>query len=199
MKKAFLFIIVFLVAIVSMMTAQSFGIKMGSTLEELAAMGCNPTLMEGESYIYYVTPPQPHSLFKTYSVIVSPTYGVYRIFAFTGEISCSQYVTELKDKFSDIKKQLALTYGKSKDYDYLKYSSIWKEPQDWMMSLYKKDRILTSFWAKESGSNVPNDLDGIMLEANALSNTKGVLVLRYDSINAGKAVDEIKAVQGSVF
>ena len=199
MKKAFLFIIVFLVAIVSMIAAQSFGIKMGSTLEELVAMGCNPTLLKGQPYRYYVTPPKPHPLFESYIVDISPTYGVYRIAASSKDISCSQYGTELKDKFSDIKKQLAVTYGKSKDYDFLTYGSVWKEPRDWMMSLYKEDRALASFWDREQGSNMPDDLTGIMLNARALSTSTGWLRLQYDSINAHEAGAEIEAAEGSVF
>lgn len=49
MKK--MFVVVFLIVVVSVMAAQPFGVRMGNTIMNLVMLGCNPTLLDGESYI----------------------------------------------------------------------------------------------------------------------------------------------------
>ena len=53
MKKGIAFSIMFLVAI-SFAIAQPFGIKMGMTLDDLIAMGCNPMALSGNPHLYYI-------------------------------------------------------------------------------------------------------------------------------------------------
>jgi len=199
MKKTMVFFLVFLVIIVSITEGQSFGIKMGLTLQQLKAMGFNPILKTGDTYRYFITVPQPHPLFDPYIVDISPTYGVYVILATSKFIASSSYGTELKSKFDEIKNQIARSYGKSEDYDFLEVGSIWNEDKDWMMSLYKKERNFDSMWDKESGADLPNDIDGIWLSANATPSLQGYLRLQYESIYVDEADAEINAAQSAVF
>ena len=83
---------------------------------------------------------------------------------------------QLRDEFNEIKGALTTIYGPSSDFDTLKEGSIWNAPQDFMMSLVKKDRDLSSLWAGKSAEH----LNGVVLEATASSSTTGVLFLYYE-------------------
>ncbi len=53
MKKSIALVIMFLV-VISFAIAQPFGIKMGMTLDDLIAMGCNPMALSGNPHLYYI-------------------------------------------------------------------------------------------------------------------------------------------------
>jgi hypothetical protein len=182
MKKALLFVIVFSIFAISISTAQSFGIKMGMTYDDLVSMGCKPR-PEGHLNKYYVSPPNPHALFVSYAVDISPIYGVDMIAAVSQDISTPSDGSELKGAFNVIKRQISKTYGKSLDYDFVREGSSYKEESYWMSALYDNDRTLASYWDRDAGSNMPDDLDSIVLIAGAKyslgSGRVGYLVLRY--------------------
>jgi len=198
MKKGIAFVIMFLVAI-SFAIAQPFGIKMGMTLDDLIAMGCNPKVQSNHPHWYDITPPKPHPSFNGYSVEISKNYGVIAIVAFGKDIKTSVYGEAIKDEFDKIKNQISISYGRSDDSDLLKPGSIWDEPKDWMMALLKEERILDAFWAPEYGSILPDDISSVSLHAGAPNISTGLLALRYESADYEEASAEIEAEQGSVF
>ena len=53
MKKSIALVIMFLV-VISFAIARPFGIKMGMTLDDLIAMGCNPMALSGNPHLYYI-------------------------------------------------------------------------------------------------------------------------------------------------
>jgi len=198
MKKGIAFSIMFLV-VISFAIAQPFGIKMGMTLDDLIAMGCNPKPRDGLPHWYDITPPQTHPSFESYSVQISKNYGVFAIVAFSKPTKTSVYGEAIKDEFDKIKNQISISYGQSKDYDLVKTGSIWDEPKDWMMALLKEERILDAFWAPEYGSILPDDISSVSLHAGAPNISTGWLALRYESADYEEASAEIEAEQGSVF
>jgi len=198
MKKGIAFSIMFLV-VISFAIAQPFGIKMGMTLDDLIAMGCNPKVLSNNPHWYFITPPKPHPSFDRYSVEISKNYGVIAIVANSKDIKTSVYGEGVKDEFDKIKNQVSISYGQSKDFDFLKAGSIWDEPKDWMMALKQGERALGAFWTREFGSILPDDISIIGLRAEALDTSTGYLILRYESADFTKANTEIEAEQGSVF
>ncbi len=103
------------------------------------------------------------------------------------------------DMSSTVAKQIEVVYGPSKVFDFLKYGSIWKEPNDWMMGLKQKERTLVAFWDDETGADMSSTVANIMLEANATSSSSGYLSLSYEFDNAQVAFDEREASESSVF
>ena len=185
MKK--MFVVVFLIVVVSVMAAQPFGVRMGNTIMNLVMLGCNPTLLDGESYIYEITPRKPSLPYKTYFAYISKTYGVYRIVGVSDIMFCGQDGAKLKDTFYAARKQLNATYGKSENKDYLMKGSAWNKPKDWMMALYKNERVLSSCWESFYGSRLPEDIGKIILGAEALTSLSGRILVIFDSANADKA------------
>lgn len=196
MKKSFAFVMAFLIFAMPIVLAQPFGLKMGMTLEELKAKGCNPRQLAGETIRYFVSPPNPHYLFDTYIVSISKNYGTFIILAISKNIETSKYGSEIMNQYLGVRKQLNMIYGKSRNIDFVSPKSVWK---DWMASLLAKERSLSSYWSREDGSDMPDDLRRISLESEALSTTVGYLKLQYESIDADKAMAGIMAEQGSVF
>jgi len=198
LKRLSILFIISLLFVASVFAAP-FGIEMGMTLEQLKQMGVNPVLLNDGSGRYYITPIKLHPDFDRYIVDISPTYGVYRLLAVSKHIPTSSFGTELKNKFYEIQKGLSSVYGKSKTFDFLKVGSIWDQDRDWMMALKNEERILSAFWDRESNSNLPDDLSGVMLSARANSISEGYLRLQYESINVDKADAELDAQTSSVF
>jgi len=148
---------------------------------------------------YEITPPNTNDMFETYLVRIHPTYGVYLIKAVGKDIATSGYGIELKSAFNSLLASVEKTYGKYDKTDFLLSKSIWKDADDFMMGLIKKERYLMASWEKKYGSTLPNDLASIGIMASALNTSKGYLSIEYYSINYEKAKAEKQAIQDSVF
>jgi len=149
--------------------------------------------------ILIAKPPKPHPSFAIYGVEISKNYGVIAIIASSKDITTSVYGEAIRNEFDKIKNQISISYGQSKDYDFLKAGNIWNEPKDWMMALLKEERALGAFWAREYGSILPDDISLVWLGAVARDTSTGYLILRYELADFEKAKAEIEAEQGSVF
>jgi hypothetical protein len=149
--------------------------------------------------ILIAKPPKPHPSFAIYGVEISKNYGVIAIIASSKDITTSVYGEAIRNEFDKIKNQISISYGQSKDYDFLKAGNIWNEPKDWMMALLKEERALGAFWAREYGSILPDDISSVWLRAEALDTSTGYLILRYESADYDEAKAEIEAEQASVF
>ena len=190
MKKVVIFFAV-LAFIVSGLFAGPFGIEMGWTVEDLKNNGITFTTRKKTQNIttYDVFPKTTHPSFESYSVAIDDVKGVYKINIFGNDIETSIYGTALKEEYEKIKNQISITYGTPKSYDYLRSGSIWDEPNEWMKSLEKEERVLHSFWYP-----VPKEtIESIFLEAIALGSDSGYLFLSYQSND----IDEILARRDS--
>lgn len=190
-------IIVFIGIVTALANAGPFGIEMGMTLQQIESLSGAAAKEFGIGY--EIQPPKVHPSFDVYVALISPTLGVYKIVAFGKSKTVSSFGTELKSDFDKIRKQIEVVYGPSKVFDFLKYGSIWKEPNDWMMGLKQKERTLVAFWDDETGADMSSTVANIMLEANATSSSSGYLSLSYEFDNAQVAFDEREASESSVF
>jgi len=167
-------------------------------LQDLKAKtGKAPELVQDDAY--KVDPPNKNNMFETYVVKVHPKYGVYFIKAIGKNIETSGYGTEVKSAFNTLVAGVEKTYGKYKKTDYLQPKSIWNEGGDWMMGMVKKERYLFVQWNAKSGATLPSDIQSVFVVANALSSSKGYVVIEYYSPNDDKVEAEKTAQQDSVF
>lgn len=159
-----------------------FGLEMAMPLPRLQGeLGAQPT--EGAKHSFTTTSvPQPHPDFARFQLFATPEHGLCKIIAISRSFDTSSFGDELKGKFKDLAAALASKYGEKKEYDYLKSGSLWTEPQYWMMGLLKKDRTLAAFWTSEK-KPMPDSITTISLEARAMSDTRGAIVLTYDFTN----------------
>lgn len=192
MKKVVIFFAV-LAFIANGLFAGPFGIEMGWTVEDLKNNGITFTTRKKTQNIttYDVFPKTTHPSFESYSVAIDDVKGVYKINIFGNDIETSIYGIALKEEYEKIKNQISITYGNPKSYDYLRSGSIWDEPNEWMKSLEKEERVLHSFWYPEPKETI----ESIFLEAIALGSDSGYLFLSYQSND----IDEILARRDSAF
>jgi len=188
--------LVLLVIVSSCVYAGPFGLEMGWKLSDLDAAGIQyeETSRSGDIIKYKVNPAKPHSSFTTYVVGIDKIEGIYDITAITDVINDSDLGTKTKELYAKIRDQLALSYGKQEEFDFLQYGSIWKDVDDWMFGLYKGDRILMSYWQLKR-----SDLDVVVFEAVGISSTSSLLRLGYQSPKAGEVIDRMHAKEASVF
>lgn len=174
MKNTVLFLVAFCASASSL--SAPFGIEMGMPIEDVDK---NASLNDSGK-LYDVKPPKPHSLFELYTIQATKQHGVCASKGISKVINTSVYGTELKSKYSDLKKALSSKYGEPSDsFDFLKEGSIWHKPNEWMASLLRKERNLVSFWMK----NLPDGMTAITLTTHAISRNKGVLSLQTEFKN----------------
>lgn len=173
-----------------------FGFAMGLTLDDMKAMtGEKPELVSGTSNKYIISSaPKPNSSFTDYVVTVGNEVGLCSIRGIGRDIATNGFGLQLQSKFDDLSKLLTEIYGDGNKTDSLLSGSIWKDADDWMMGLLKKDRYLISLW-KGDKKPLPNDLKSIALAAQANSRSEGYLLLEYEFTNSDECSNESKAAE----
>jgi hypothetical protein len=110
-------------------------------------------------------------------------------------VETSTYGTELRQTFDDMEERLKAQYGKNKRLDYIRATSIWNEPRNFMHGLTKKDRVLWSMWKAKFGSMLGDNLGAVGIKAIALSNDKGVVQVSYEFENIKECTKELNAAE----
>lgn len=164
-----------------------FGFYMGMTKEQIGE-GLEQT---GPNRFQTTSPPRPDRDFYRYGLLIDPELGLTKIVAIGHPIPTSSFGTELKRQFEVLENSLIEKYGKNEKYDFLHDGSLWKRPQDWMLSLKNKERVLTAFWGAEIGSDMKDNLQYIKLEARAIEAEWGGIVFICEFENAGKASEQV--------
>lgn len=181
----------FLISILFVTEAMAgpFGLEKGMSLKDI---GGKPEKV-GHGIYKLSSVPKPHSAFEAYVVRIAPKGGLYWIKAIGKDIATSAYGLELKSAFSEMEEKLGATYGKHKTMDFLMPDSIWDEPNDWMMGLIKKERILAAIWEKSEGSSLPSDIESIGLIASPSAGDKGYIAIEYSFTNKDTCEAELAA------
>lgn len=172
-----------------------FGLQEGLTLKNIEDMtGNNLTPVEGSVNLYTIkTVPKPDSDFDGYGLLISPTVGLCQIRALGKTMPSDSYGLNIIQKFEDLDQILTSKYGAGKKTDYLLPGSIWKEPQDWMMSLNKQERFLMKNWKDtEQPAMKNNNLTEIGIQARAVDSSSGYIYLEYDFKNTPACLAELE-------
>lgn len=168
-----------------------FGLRMGLTVAELKRLtGATPDSARQGSY-HSTRVPNPNADFEAYGFLVSPTTGLCKLWATGVTVENDGYGSALHSKFDGFQAALDQKYGEHKNYDFLRDGSIWNEPKEWMMGLYKQERILTSFWG-DSTSTIR-----VRLKASALGSSSGWLTLDYEFANSSRCIDDLQRLNNS--
>jgi len=177
--------------------AGPFGLSKGMTLEEVKKYGA---FVSGDSPFTYTakTLSNGHPDFEIYSIILTPQQGLCKIQAAGKDVKTSSFGSELKEKHNDLVKALSNKYGSpGNNFDFLRTGSIWKDPQDWMMALLKKERTLASYWSPPERTNLPDSVLSIQLEAAASSGSTGYIRLGYEFDNLDACLAVLKEKKNS--
>lgn len=176
-----------------------FGLESGLTkknIEDMTGEELKP--YEGVTNLYTVKfPPKKNTEFEGYGLIISPKSGLCQIRALGKNIDTDSYGLALQSKYKELFDSLSSIYGKPKSTDFLLSGSIWKEPQDWMMALNKKERFLSAQWEESSATPLKNRLTSVSMEVRANDSSKGYVYLQYDFNNIDACNAEIEEAKKS--
>lgn len=165
-----LFLTIFLTTTTSF-AAAPFGISFGS---KPSNYGC--TKFSDAPGIYICkNVPKPHSFFETYMVQASQSQGICLVKGVGKTIQDSGHGGLIRDQMELLEKQLESVYGKKTETgDLLLRGALWKEPNEWLMAIYKNQRYFAFIWEQ------PNEeIRSIYVAANSLGSDKGYVVLEY--------------------
>ncbi|MHC7600111.1 hypothetical protein ACYA1N_21815, partial [Klebsiella pneumoniae] len=161
------------------------------TGEELEPMANNVNLYTANSL------PKMNAGFEAYGLLISPTVGLCQIRALGKDIDTDSYGFTIKSRFKDLMESLSSIYGKAKENDFLLAGSIWKDPRDWMMGLYKHERYLSAEWKGTAEAPLKSKLTSVSIEARANSSDKGYIFLQYNFNNYDVCESEVEAAKKS--
>jgi hypothetical protein len=96
-----------------------------------------------------------------------------------------------------LKQALTQRYGTpSRDFDFLRAGAIWKGPNEWMWSLFKKERVLSVYWGSEN-TPVKKPVQYIALKATGSSPETAMIVASYEFENMKACSDDIENLDAS--
>ena len=180
--------------------AGPFGFEPGMTKQQIIDKLGSGAIQESKGDVLTLKKaPLSHSGFEQYMVIVDPKRGLVKLVAIGKNVSTSVYGDELKDAFNEMEKSIISAYGESKRFDYLKTDSIWNEPKDFMAGLLNKERTLESFWPNDDATKLKGQVSTINLEAKALDQQTGYLILGYEFVGFHEYSEEQKNKENQVF
>ena len=165
-------------------SAQAFGVNMGDSVSNYSA----EKLDDG---LYGIAVPQPNSEFERYVATATAETGICRIAAVGKDHENDSYGNSVRTAYKSIQQALSQRYGNALKQDFLLSGSIWNEPDEFGWSLYKKERILASFWDDEEGSDLPPSVQAIVLAAKSVEPSTTYLQLYYEFSNYGKCKEII--------
>ena len=111
-------------------------------------------------------------------------------------IETSVYGSTLKSEFEELNGKITKVYGTGDTADTLLPGSIWNEPNDFMMSMRKNERLLFTIWENPKNSD---KIVQVGLIAKATGNNTGFLSLEYSFENKERVDQEISALEDDVF
>ena len=174
-----------------------FGTSEGMTKSDL---GITSSTKELGLYRYQLTDlPKTSRLFESYVVKVTPQHGLCYIKAVGVTVSSSRYGEGVRTVFDRVNTALSKKYTSGNLQDFLRTGSIWDEPEDFMMGLKQKERILAGYYDEEEGSVMVENIEKAYLRALALSNDKGYIVVDYFFENHNACQAEVDSVENDVF
>ena len=174
-----------------------FGTSEGMTKSDL---GITSSTKELGLYRYQLTDlPKTSRLFESYVVKVTPQHGLCYIKAVGVTVSSSRYGEGVRTVFDRVNTALSKKYTSGNLQDFLRTGSIWDEPEDFMMGLKQKERILAGYYDEEEGSVMVENIEKAYLRALALSNDKGYVVVDYFFENHNACQAEVDSVENDVF
>jgi len=130
-----------------------------------------------------------------YVLRISPTVGLCAIGASGKTIESNSFGEQIRTAFDNVRQSLESRYGAPTSVtDELTEGSIWHDPQDFMMGLYKQERQLRARW---SDRNTGDGLRTILVSAAALTSSTAFVTLNYwfDNFDQCKAETDSQKAQ----
>ncbi|RFS79015.1 hypothetical protein D0U00_11880 [Leclercia adecarboxylata] len=170
-----------------------FGLQAGLTkknIEDMTGEVLKP--VDGKVNLYMLSAaPKKNPDFESFGLLISPEAGLCQIRAIGKDINSDSYGIALKTKFDELSNTLKSIYGDGKKTDFLLSGSIWKDPNDWMMSLTKGERVLMMEWKGSNDAMMKNKISEVGMDVRANNSSSGYVFLQYTFTNNSVCEAEI--------
>jgi hypothetical protein len=166
-----------------------FGVEMGTPIESLK----DCSLSDKPGWYKCETLPKTHSAFDFYVLQAHSRIGVCFVKAIGHDTQTNRHGHQLMMATENIAKQLQSVYGNYKHTDNLLPGSIWRDADDWMMSVKEKERFYSFLWEKSDSIPLKNNIKSIYVSASALNTSVGYVAVEYAFDNekeCDKALEE---------
>ena len=162
-----------------MANAQAFGVNMGEPVSKYAGVASG-------DFTYRVKVPQPNSEFEFYTVLATPSTGICSITGYGKDYKNDAYGTQVRSSYNGLQEALNSKYGRNKSFDFIRNGALWDDADEFIWSLHKNERTLTTYWDDEELSNMPANMGSVNLRVTAVSPQAAYVVLtyRFDNIDA---------------
>ena len=177
-----------------------FGLSRGMSRAAIeAAIDSTLQPRNDQAHLYTTaTVPRPLERVDFYVLLVLPNAGLCQIRVIGITVNSSSHGVELRNEYLRVRDALQEVYGTFGEADYLRTGSIWDEPEDWMMAVRRRERILQAAWDAEEGSTMRNNVKQILLGVSALNTSSGWITLQYQFDNEEECDAEMSRATTSV-
>lgn len=164
-----------------------FGLSKGMTLDQI-----DETAQQIDHGVYTTqNVPHTHSSFKRYALIIGPTTGLCKVKAVSKSIATNSSGDQLRTKYESMRSRLDKIYGQGETTDSIEPESMWKDPEQFMMGLVEKDRVLATVWKINNGSQFKDEIEFVFLKALPTRSDNGFLMLEYEFKGFATCLKEI--------
>ncbi|MQP65564.1 hypothetical protein GE253_09420 [Niveispirillum sp. SYP-B3756] len=143
-------------------------------------------IKELSPFKYEIKPNKTHPAFESYIANIHPDTGMCMIRGVGITKRNDKYGIEVRRVFEDLREQLSRVYGSSDLFNHIKTDGIWKDDDEWMMAIYKKERSYQASWDNESHAQLKDGIIEILLSVSALSDSSGYVTVQYRFSNWDK-------------
>ena len=171
--------------------AQAFGISMG---ENPAALNNHEEIQNG---VHTVSAPNPHSEFESYIVKASDSHGVCMVRGIGKDHTNDRFGQSVRQSFQALEAVLESNYGLFLKNDFLRSGALWDGSEEWVMAIRQNERVYQSVWDNDEKSELPANIQSIILAVNATSSSSSWVVLQYTFINHDDCQDELTQIEAS--
>jgi len=155
--------------------ASPFGLKQGMSVEQLGGQAADV----GGGMYKLTSVPLPHPDLEFYVAQVSPRSGLCYIKGVGKPVRTSEYGTELRRRFENMRDEMSAAYGRYRSVDMLLSDSMWEGPRDWMAGLAERERLLFAHWNEETRATLRPHLTSVFIGASAKNSESGYVVVEY--------------------
>ena len=169
----------------------AFGITMG---QSVTALHIIKTIRPN---VYKITVPLPNREFESYYVFATKKQGVCKVVASGRDHNDDRYGADTKLSYNKIKEGLSTKYGTFEEFDFLRDGALWRDSNDWVMSIKQHERTLRVFWVSDVNSNLPTEVQGIDLSVEATEIDSSYIRLGYEFSNLAACESEKDIIENS--
>ncbi|MFZ0427500.1 MAG: hypothetical protein WAO20_05255 [Acidobacteriota bacterium] len=161
------------------------GLKMGMSREEVEEVAGEPGLPvisdEFRNGWVFSKLEVPSGFQANVVATIGPQSGLCQLLLYGNPIRTPSNGEALRRELARVVETLRRTYGTPRICDVLRLGSKWREPEHWMMALFRKERVVQYEWifTKERKDRIA----AIRLSADATDTATGVLRLEFTDTN----------------